>query len=138
MNNDLNERWILTYPWLWRGLGALWLAMVVWFSLTPSPPSVPGMPGWDKARHFIGYAFLAGWFVQAWPRRYAWLVAVMLVSVGLGLEVAQGLGGSRMFEWADSLANALGVIVGGAVCRTPLGGALWRIERVCLAVRSGG
>ena len=94
------------------------MGAIVYLSLTPAPPSVGGVNVWDKAAHFTAYLLLCGWFLQIYRRGRARLwVAVSAIGLGAGLEVLQGLGGVRYFEFADMLANSLGAFAGVLVVR---------------------
>lgn len=75
-------------------LWAVYAIIILWLALTPSPPSVPGILGWDKLQHagaFMVFILLAGWALLACTKR-AWSYA-LLASVGFGvlIEVLQGL-----------------------------------------------
>ena len=105
------------------------LALVVWLSLTPSPPQPPVLV-WDKAQHALAYAVLAGWFMQAWERRANVLLAIVLLGVGIALEYIQGLTGYRDFDYGDMLADGVGVSVALAVTHTVLGRTLEWIDRM--------
>ena len=89
--------------------GWAWAAAIVWLSLTPSPPQVDVEHG-DKMGHFAAYAFLMFWFAQLYRRRAAYAAA--FIAMGVGLEIAQGALGFRMYDLADMVANALGVLAG--------------------------
>jgi VanZ family protein len=94
----------------------LWVAGVLWLSLTPSPPSFSsGLFSWDKLRHAGAYALmtlLAGRvFILFSPTpRCGWIRAAVFAFVFGGLtEVAQGmLSEVRQAEFGDMLANACG------------------------------
>jgi hypothetical protein len=118
----------------WQLVAALLVVSVWVLSLTPRPPSVP-LPGDDKGAHLIAYAAQMLWL--AWilpPSRHA-LPALAFIAQGVLLELLQALGGVRMLEPADMLANAAGVLTAWALAATPLGGALtWvdaRLARAC-------
>ncbi|MBI2382948.1 MAG: VanZ family protein [Gammaproteobacteria bacterium] len=118
----------LRHPLLWHVIGLTYLALIVWLSLTPSPPS--GVHIWDKASHFIAYTGLAGWFGAVYrPARHVAVIAAAILA-GVGLEVLQGWSGLRQFEYADMLANALGASAGVLLARSPLGEALIACERL--------
>lgn len=95
--------------WLIIGWG---LVALVWFlSLTPKPPEL-GFRLWDKLNHFIAYAGLMGWFGQLYPRHSSRTVyAVGFIVMGIAIEIFQGMGMHRVFEYADMLANTSGVII---------------------------
>ncbi len=68
----------------------------------------------DKLIHFFGYAILAMVFVLALKPRLSLLVLALIAAMGVGIEYLQPFF-SRSFEWADALADILGVMVGGAL-----------------------
>lgn len=117
-------------PWLWLGLWAFAVLLVVVFSLTPPPPVQLPRHG-DKFEHLLAYALLAAAAVQVFaPGRYLLSVAAGLVLMGGLLELAQGaLTSTRMADPADALANALGVGLGMLTVLTPWRDVLLRRER---------
>lgn len=100
----------------WYFLGALLTLVVIVSSLVPGED----LPHWsisDKIEHMIAYAGLAIWFggLMA-PRRYVYL-AVALLALGGGIEIAQGLMGlGRECDWRDFLADAAGAAIGLSLC----------------------
>jgi VanZ family protein len=116
------------YSPLWLSLGWLGIGMVIYLSLTSAPVAIPMTFG-DKLGHLLAYGVLMGWFVQLYQRR-AWLLghAVLLLLLGITLEFLQELNG-RYFEYADMLANGLGILLGAATMLTPWRDALQRLER---------
>jgi len=92
-----------------------WVLLVLWLALTPSPPRVSGVFGWDKLQHAAAFAvvtLLAGWSfaplgtrpLPGWFR--GWLFAVFW---GALIEVLQGtLTRTRTADWRDFLADLLG------------------------------
>src|SRR5262245_2825185 len=103
------------------GLALGWAAVaaVVFFSLTPSPPS---LDGGDKLGHFLAYGGLAWWFGQLYSGRMRLYYSLGFVAMGIALEFAQGATGYRSFELADMAANTLGVALGwGAARLVPVG-----------------
>ncbi len=109
----------------WQTIGVSMIATVVVLTLIPSPPKVDlRLFGWDKAQHFIAYAVLMWWSVQAWPTRSTRWLGVALGMLGVFLEFLQGLTGVRFMEISDMLANCLGVVAGYGLTRTRLGNAL--------------
>ncbi len=120
----------LKYKWLWLFIGCLMIAFVVYSSLTTSPVT-PGFKFSDKVMHVIGYCGLMGWFIQIYRDRNAQrLLAAGFIALGVGLEFLQDLGGVRVFEFNDMVANMLGVLIGWALAKTPLSRVLWRLERL--------
>lgn len=100
---------------LWRTLGALLIAFVVYASLTPDPLQIPGQQG-DKLGHGLAYATMMLWFACIDSRqqvRTRWAAA--FITMGIALEVVQRLTGYRTFEWNDMAADAFGVGAGWLV-----------------------
>lgn len=93
-------------------LGAALLALVIYLCL--EPPSGGGASRInDKLAHFLAFFVLAGWFAALVERRFFWLVALGMLTIGGLIEVAQGLMAlGRTAEILDFLADAAGVLVG--------------------------
>lgn len=95
-----------------------WLALIAitLLALSPRPPAVADL-GWDKLNHLAAFALLGLLARLAWPaqRLARWLLG-LLVYGGL-LEIAQGLTPNRQAEWADLLADALGLLVALALAQ---------------------
>lgn len=121
----------MRFTYLWLTVGWLLVASVVWLSLTPAPPRIPGeFDGSDKVGHWLAYFILAGWFVQlyrSWGPRL--LYGLLFVALGIGLEFLQEWGGVRSFEVTDMVAGTLGVAAGLALGLTPAAGALQAVEQ---------
>jgi VanZ family protein len=114
----------------WRLLGWLAVSGVVYLSLTSFFPDFKlGMPAQDKFGHFMAYALLAWWFSQAYPLRLHGFLGLFLIALGVILEILQGFTGYRDFEYADMLADTLGVVGGYLLARTSAGTTLRRLER---------
>jgi len=119
----------LRYLPLWQGLGLLWIGLVVYLSLMPSPAGGSPFPGADKLVHALVYAALGAWYGALFP---SWAgrsgVLVVLIALGGGLELAQGMSPSRHTELADLVADALGVVTGVALARLAVSPALRRLD----------
>jgi VanZ family protein len=89
-------------------------ALIVWLSLTPSPPKIDIEEG-DKLGHFLAYGSLMLWFCLLYARRASRIgYALLWIGMGIGLEFAQGELGYRTYEVYDMYANTLGVLIGWA------------------------
>jgi hypothetical protein len=100
------------YSKLWHAIGILLIATIITLSVMSKPPVTMDFRFGDKVGHFIAYFSLMGWYTQIIrDSKIYWLLAVAFAAMGLGIEVIQGMGTSRYFEWADAGANTLGVIV---------------------------
>jgi len=96
---------------------SLWLfwpgvLLIAWGELTPNPPQMGGLFGWDKAEHFIAYFGLASMasLVIGFRRRLAWAILGVIL-LGGALEVVQYFAG-RDAELMDFVANTLGALAG--------------------------
>ncbi len=69
---------------------------------------------WDKAQHALAFTALALLGLQAYPHRRWRVLAGLLVFGGL-IELAQAATGWRHGEWADWLADAVGLALGLAL-----------------------
>ena len=118
----------LRRPRFWKFLAWAMLLTVATLTLLPSAPQI-NLISWDKAQHCIAYAALMWTFLQAWEGIHILRWAILLLVVGVGLELLQGLMGVRFMEYFDMLANGLGVLLGYAVWRTPLGRGFQRVEK---------
>ncbi len=117
----------MTFRKFWRGVFALLLVLVTFQTLTPDPDNTePGIAiarfiaellfhdprlG-DKVAHFLVYSSLgavaAFAHLEIADRR--WMTIAALAAYGAFLEFLQGLGGVRVPEIADALANSGGVL----------------------------
>ena len=89
-------------------------AIIVWLSLTPSPPQIDIEHG-DKLGHFAAYGTLMLWFCLLYTRRISRIAyALLWIGMGIGLEFVQGQLGYRTYEVYDLYANTLGVLIGWA------------------------
>lgn len=121
----------LRYRKFWLLIGWCLIGAVTLLSIMPSPPDVGGS---DKLHHFIAYATLMGWFGQLYHRtgmRILWFGG--FVAMGISIEIAQGLGGVRYFEYADMAANATGALIGWALTRGGGGRLLGWLEQRLLS-----
>ncbi|MDH4393480.1 MAG: VanZ family protein [Aquabacterium sp.] len=94
----------------WRAVLGLLLAVVTWLALTPAPPSQAGLL-WDKLNHCAAFASLAVAGTLGFQRRW-WAVALGLLAYGGPIEVLQAFTPTRVGEWADLLADGIGIALG--------------------------
>jgi VanZ family protein len=88
----------------------LYLIALLVLSLVPTGQLPEGISSlWDKAQHALGFALLTVLGARAYP---AWpllkMGAALLVFGGL-VELAQAATGWRFGEWADLLADGVGI-----------------------------
>jgi VanZ family protein len=100
---------------LFKAMFALAAIAVMVLSLLPLGPQAPSL-GWDKANHMTAFALLAVLGCRAYPTRTVAVVTGLLAYGGL-IEVLQSFTGYRTAEWADLLADALGLPVGWVIAR---------------------
>ncbi|WP_455211694.1 VanZ family protein [Kaarinaea lacus] len=121
---------------LWLFLGISLVVAVIYLSLTAKPPMVVSFAFSDKIAHFLAYAVLMGWFGQIFSGRLPLvLFAFGFALMGISLEYVQGMGHHRHFEYADMIANTIGVVLGLLLTTTVFRGSLHWIERQVLSGR---
>lgn len=97
-------------PTIWRfGFWACMMAVIV-LALMPSVPHMP-TTGWDKSNHLLAFTVLALFGQWAYPKSTMVVLMGLLVYGGL-IEALQTLALDRFAEWADWLADCLGVLLG--------------------------
>jgi hypothetical protein len=116
----------LNFARLWQAIGWAMVVTVTWLSLIPHVSWEPPLIGWDKAQHCLAYGALMYWFGMAFGRRWRW--PVFLIALGAFLELLQGLGGSRVPDIHDILANSVGVAAGLLLSRSLFGSLLLRVD----------
>jgi VanZ family protein len=123
------------YP-LWLLLGISLVLVVIYLSLTAKPPEIVSFAFSDKIGHFLAYAVLMGWFGQIFNgRSHLILFALGFVLMGISLEYVQGMGRHRHFEYADMVANTIGVGLGLLLTVTVFKGSLHWVEQRVLSGR---
>lgn len=123
---------MLTWQKFWLLLGWILIFSVCYLSVTVSPPDF-GMTFEysDKLKHIFAYFVLMGWFAQIYKTTYGRLFyAAFFVLMGVTLEIIQGLGQARYFEYADMLANTIGVALAWLATQGSLKDILLTIERI--------
>lgn len=103
---------------------SLWAVVILWLSITPSPPQLPGVLGWDKLLHAGAYGLLALLVAQAflcWSvslERALSLTLIVVITYGTLLEILQMLAQTgRVFEWFDILADGIGAFLACVIFR---------------------
>lgn len=100
------------------------VVMVIYLSLFSAEFVPVELSTWDKANHAAAYAalaFVGGLSIQ--HRRPLLLIAVALLILGGGLEVAQAALPHRTSSPYDALANAVGISIGilASICISTVG-----------------
>lgn len=99
----------LRFPWVWWALGWLLVAVVCVASLLPAA-WVPTFSIQDKVLHASAYFLLMLWFSGLYSRERHWIIALLLFTLGLMLDIAQAPEATRNFDLADVAANAGGIL----------------------------
>lgn len=119
----------MVYRTAWLAIGWLLIALIGYISLTPSPPAPLHFPYADKLEHLLAYALLMGWFCQLYSARWQRIcLALACIAYGGIIELLQGWSGYRLAEWADLLADSLGVALGWLLNRTSWQNLLTRFD----------
>ena len=122
----------LRFLLLWRVIGLLLVALVIYESLCQHPVEITLDSG-DGYGHGMAYATLMFWFAQLSYRRGARIaLAVLLMMLGVGLEFAQRLTEWRTFAVSDMAADAIGVGIGWIAAPPRLPNVLRRVEKCWL------
>jgi hypothetical protein len=118
----------LRHPWVWLGLGWLFVALAILVSLVPGK-DLPEVHMNDKWQHSLGYTLLTLWFAGIYSKASYWKVAAGFLAMGVAIEVAQGLMPyGREMDIFDGGANALGIAVGLLVALVGFGRWAMAIE----------
>jgi len=103
---------------VWFGCAYVLLLLVAIASLVPIPAESGGN---DKLMHLLTYALLSSWFSLIVAQSNSlFRVCIGLILFGVLIEVLQGMTSYRTAEFADAIANSLGVLVGLVFHFTPL------------------
>lgn len=121
-------RLLLRHPWVWLGLGWLFVVAAIVVSLVPGQ-ELPNTHMGDKYEHSIAYALLTLWFTGIYPRTSYWKLAIAMLAMGVAIEIAQGaMPFGRQMDIRDVGANALGIVIGLMLALVGVGGWAQRIE----------
>ncbi len=121
---------MLRYFKAWLSIGWLLVILMCYVSLTSTPPEFHiEFKYIDKVGHFFAYFILMTWFAQLYksPRTRLFYI-LFFITMGITLEILQGLGGVRLFEYYDMLANSLGVILAWLITKGRLKNSLLFFE----------
>lgn len=122
---------------LWRTLGRTLVVAMLAIALLPAPAVVGAVPLGDKIGHVCAFAILMLWYAQIYDGAGERLrCAIGAASLGILIELLQALTPYRSAEFADFVADALGVGLGWLIARGPAGNLLsWLEGRVHASVR---
>ena len=134
MNAIAEQTLLLRWHRGWVVLGVLLMMAVAAIALLPATRHLTALalalPAGDKLLHMLAFAALMGWWGNLYhrPRRRLGVAAACLL-FGLLIECAQWPHNPRDASVWDLAADALGLVLGGLLLRTPLAGVLARAER---------
>jgi VanZ family protein len=121
-------RLLLRHPWVWLGLGWLFIVCAVVASLVPGEKLPPTGLG-DKVEHALGYTLLTLWFTGLYPRSSYVRVGLGMLALGVAIEIAQGaMPFGRQMDFRDVIANSGGIALGLIIALIGVGGWAQRIE----------
>lgn len=100
----------------WRAAFVGAVAGILVLALLPGGHGPDWFPHADKLRHAA--AFVALWAIGRQARfRPAWVLPLVLLAFGIGIELAQALTPTRDPSLGDVLADALGIAAGRLLLR---------------------
>ena len=132
MNTNQQLRWV---TW-WHAIGAAMVLTISAMTLTPADSLIFVFSLWDKLMHFAAYAVLGAWYVMVLARLHYLKLWAALVTLGIALELLQGLVPGRLTEGFDMVANTLGATAGTALGLTPWRNFLLTVEQLCQSERT--
>jgi len=113
----------------WMFISWLLVVAVFYLSLMRNPPAPLSFNGADKLEHALAYATMMLSFCQLYSAKKTRAgLFLAFVTMGIVIEYLQDMTGYRYFEYADMLANAVGVSIGWALAQTRLGTVLTTLE----------
>lgn len=103
----------LHFHQLWLVIGWTIVLLVIYLSLNQGGIQLSGGILNDKIGHALGYFSLMLWFSQIYKSRGRRIfLAIAFIALGITLEFLQKMGGVRIFEIADMVANTTGILLG--------------------------
>jgi len=103
---------------VWFILALVWVFALLYFTLSPSPPQIGGLWGWDKLQHAAALGILA-FFVTSWclasnkNQTPSFIIGfVVSVAFGILIELLQKvLTVNRKADVNDIIADAFGAFI---------------------------
>lgn len=120
----------LRLRFLWLAIGYGLVILVIYLSLTSNPVELEvDFLYQDKFFHALAYFTLMAWFAQLYHDKFQRnMIAVFFIFMGASLEYFQSFDPNRYFEFADMVANAVGVALGFIVALTGAKNIFLRFE----------
>ena len=119
----------LRFPRVWVTLAWLFVSLAIVACLLPGNAANVGFLN-DKFMHSLGFFALTTWFTGIYPRSRYFLIAVLLLVMGIGIELAQeAMQLGRRAELRDVYADAGGIAAGVAIALAAVGGWAMRLEQ---------
>lgn len=117
---------------VWLAAGYAILLLIIYLSVTSKPVKLNlGFPYQDKLFHALAYFVLMFWFAQLYHvRKQVFLIACLFIGVGVLMEYIQSMEPARYAEFADIIANTLGVVLAVLLATTPMRFLLQKFERL--------
>lgn len=107
------------YHKLWLVIGYALVTLVIYLSVTSTPP-LPDVeiPYFDKVSHLLAHFSMMGWFAQLYHvKKQRIIYALLFIALGIAMEFVQSFDPARMAEFADMVANTLGVLMAVLITR---------------------
>ena len=108
----------MTLTALWRSCFWISVALTSYLSLLPQEYLPEGIDLWYKLAHAVAFGAIALSAALGWPHQgFVRSVAMPLLGFGVLIELIQLLIPGREFSLLDILADAVGILAGGAIMR---------------------
>jgi VanZ family protein len=114
--------------WALSGWGLIVTVIMLSLLPMPSPKLSFILSDLDKVEHALTYATLTLWFAQICPRRGWAGLGLKLLTLGVIIELLQGMTTYRNFSFWDIGANTLGILIGWSLSIAGLSRALTYFE----------
>ena len=115
---------------LWLTIGWLLILLIWYLSLAQDPLPKIEIENSDKLGHFLAYGLLMGWFAQIYHQiKSRILLMAGFIIMGIVIEFAQGMTDYRSFQYADMLADSIGVLFAVLITHGTMSRILLNVEK---------